>query len=327
MPRLLQICNVGRIVGGTAACAWTVTRALPDFEHHVLFLSPPDRETVEAFAPIAVSYSAMITPADIAAFGPDLILLHNTSVRHVPESLPAPTVLYLHSVIPAPARADVVVCCSYWLASRLALPEECVLWQGVSKSALLGSLRVAVNRKRFVVGRICTPQARKWPRSIVPFYAQLAVRCPDVDWEFVGCPRELQSALTTACQGRCRFRPAGWRQRELLAHWDVLLYSNPALPESFGRTAAEAMRSGCIPVVDRLGGFIEQIPAGCGFLCSSLDEFAAALERLSDQEFRRTMSERTRKHANEQFSLERFATDLRTWFERAAHFNSASTLL
>jgi glycosyltransferase involved in cell wall biosynthesis len=86
------------------------------------------------------------------------------------------------------------------------------------------------------------------------------------------------------------------------------------------------MRSGCIPVVDRLGGFIEQIPHDCGFLCSSLDEFAAALDRLSDDKFRRAMSERAIKHANEQFSLPRFAADLQMWFDRAAHFNSAITL-
>jgi hypothetical protein len=317
MPRLLQICNVGRIVGGTAACAWTVTRALPDFEHHVLFLSPPDRETVEAFAPVAVSHSPMITPVDIAAIDPDFILLHNTSSRRILESLPAPTILYLHSAISEPAQANVVVCCSQWLARRLALPVDHVLWQAVPKSAPLGSPRVAADREQMAVGRLCTPQARKWPRSIVPFYAQLAARCPNVNWEFVGCLWELQPALTAACQGRCRFHPAGWQQRGLLTKWDVLLYSNPALPESFGRTVAESMRSGCIPVVDRLGGFIEQIPDDCGFLCSSCDEFAAALGRLSDVDFRCAISARAKRHANHWFSETQFARNLRMWLKRA----------
>jgi glycosyltransferase involved in cell wall biosynthesis len=147
---------------------------------------------------------------------------------------------------------------------------------------------------------------KKWPPTIIPFYAELATQFPDIAWEFVGCPGEWQSALTAACRGRTVFHPAGWRQRTLLSRWDVLLYSNPALPESFGRTAAEAMRAGCIPVVDRLGGFIEQIPDDCGFLCSSPADFARALDQASDVAVRRTMSRRAPSHADHHFSLRRF---------------------
>lgn len=325
-PRLLQVCNVGRIVGGTAACAWTVTRALPGFEHHVLFLSPPDEETVATFAPCMVSQRLTVTRRDVERVRPDVVLLHNTARSRVTGTWPTPTLQYLHSAIRDPAPADVTVCCSQWLAQGIGRPADRVLWQAVAKSA---PLRVAANRgisngDSIVVGRICTPQARKWPPNVVPFYAELARRLPHVTWEFVGCPELLRGPLQTACRRRAAFHPAGWRQRSLMAGWDVLLYSNPSLPESFGRTVAEAMRVGCVPVVDRLGGFVEQVPDNVGFLCTGIDEFAAAVTRLSDITFRRRMSERGMIHANAHFSLNRFARDLLMWFDRATTLFSKS---
>lgn len=303
MPHLLQVCNVGRIVGGTAACAWTVMRALPEFEHRVLFLSPPDRKTVDAFAPVSANFAARSLAEEIAAIRPDAILLHNTSAERLPRKTDVPTVLYLHSQISTLTPADVTVCCSHWLARRMRRPPECVLWQAVPKV----SFAQQRDPSKLVVGRLCTPQAKKWPGAIVPFYADLAAKYPQIQWEFIGCPSELRISLTTACRGRAAFHPAGWEQRTHLARWDALLYSHPAAPESFGRTAAEAMRAGCIPVVDRLGGFIEQIPTGCGFLCDSPVDFEDALTKLTDHDVRQAISCRAEQHADEQFSLERFA--------------------
>ncbi len=314
-PRLFQVCNVGRIVGGTAACAWTVARALPGFEHHVLFLTPPDEETLTAFASCEVSHRFTLTTQDVERIQPDVILLHNTASSRLYGRLPAPTLLYLHSAISEPARADAAACCSHWLAERIGLPREQVLWQAAPR---VGRKRDAAERSgRLVVGRICTPQARKWPPDVVPFYAALAGRVPNIRWEFVGCPETMQGPLSKACQQQAVFHPAGWRQRSLLAGWDVLLYSNRSLPESFGRTVAEAMRAGCVPVVDRLGGFVEQVPEECGCLCDGVDEFVEALTRLSDRSDLRLISERGVHHADELFSLERFARDLLKWFDRA----------
>lgn len=315
-PRLLQVCNVGRIVGGTAACAWTVTRALPGFEHHVLFLSPPDVETLTAFAPCAVSHRLTVTAQDVERILPDVVLLHNTARSRLADRLPTPTLLYLHSAISEPAQADAAVCCSHWLATRIGLPRAHVLWQGVPN---VGRRRTAAEKNGpFIVGRICTPQARKWPPDVVSFYAALAGRVPKICWEFVGCPEAMQGPLARACQQRAVFHPAGWRQRSLLSGWDVLLYSNPSLPESFGRTVAEAMRAGCVPVVDRFGGFVEQVPVGHGFLCTGVDEFSGALEHLSRQrDCLRTVSLRAVRHADEKFSLKRFATELLKWFDCA----------
>ena len=243
-PKLLQVCNVGRIVGGTAACAWTIMRALPAFRHHVRFLSPPDSATITALSGCDVSHRPELTSADVAEIRSDAIVLHNTSRSRIVGTWSVPTLQYLHSAIFAPAIADETVCCSHWLARRIGMTEDRVLWQAVPKpAASLSSPRGACDvRDHLVVGRICTPRPRKWPRSLIPFYAELAARVPVVEWEFVGCPPELQSELKTVCRNRARFHPAGWQQRALLTRWDALLYSNPSLPESFGRTVAEAMR-------------------------------------------------------------------------------------
>jgi hypothetical protein len=321
--KLFQVCNVGQIVGGTAACAWTVTRALPTFAHHVAFLSPLDAETVAAFAPASVTTHAAITDADLAKLRPDAVLLHNTPRSRWAARVNAPMVQYLHSEFEDPAVADVTVCCSQWLARRLRMPADRVLWQAVGKIARDVGFQPPIAgagcpRYGLTVGRICTPAARKWSRTMFPFYRQLASQHPRVRWEFVGCPRQMQRELQSACRNRATFHPAAWSQRLQLAKWDVLLYSNPALPESFGRVAAEAMRAGCVPVVDRLGGFIEQIPSDCGLFCEGVEQFAAALERLADPGFRQRMSHQAERHADENFSLARFARELLGWFDAAA---------
>jgi glycosyltransferase involved in cell wall biosynthesis len=321
--RLLQVCNVGRIVGGTAACAWTVTRALPALEHYVRFLSPPDRETLSVFAGCDVSHDGELSAEEVARVRPDIVLLHNISCARVVGSWTAPTVQYLHSAIAVPSKADATVCCSRWLAERIGLPRSCVLWQAVptcapAEGSGVPTRRDAGGKVRLTVGRLCTPQPRKWPQSLIPFYRRLSEESPHVDWEFVGCPGGMESALGAACRGRAVFHPAGWSRRSLLSRWDVLLYSNPGLPESFGRVVAEAMRAGCVPVVDRRGGFIEQIPNGAGFLCQGARDFVEALRRLSDGTIRRRMSDAAVRHADERFSLARFARELLMWFTRAS---------
>jgi len=133
-----------------------------------------------------------------------------------------------------------------------------------------------------IVGRICTPTVAKWPPELIPFYKEMAGRFPEIHWEFVGCPENHQELLNAACNGRALFHSAGWAARKHLTRWHVLLYHHPHMTESFGRTVAEAKRVGCVPVVDHLGGFVEQISPGHGFLCANPEEFANALEKLSD---------------------------------------------
>lgn len=306
MTRLLQVCNVGRILGGTAACAWTVTRAFPDVEHSVAFLSRVRPETARAFAGCRIEEWKSVTERVAARHRAALIVLHNVHPDRCEELRSGRVVQYVHSR-GRRAAADATVYCSRWLAEACgAGAAGPVLYQAAPKPVRPSDGARRALRDGLIVGRICTPHALKWPESIAGFYRRLAERHPAVMWEFVGCPAAIEPALREACRGRAKFHPAEWSARSRLWEWDAMLYHHPHVTESFGRTAAESMRAGCIPVVDARGGFVEQVSPGCGFLCASDEEFAAALERLADRGERYRLSRAAMAHADREFSLARF---------------------
>ncbi|MFO1091831.1 MAG: hypothetical protein U0992_00760 [Planctomycetaceae bacterium] len=282
--RLLQVCNVGEIVGGTTACAWTVTRALPEFDHVVAFLSDVSDEARTAFAGIRVERWPRCAPALIDRVRPDVVMLHNIPGRRRLSG--AATLQYVHSA-GRRAPADVTVYCSRWLARECGASERDVLYQSVPRPLRPASGRSRGSDGRLVIGRLCTPMGLKWPHGLISFYSRLATDCPLVEWEFVGCPRRLQAELANACGGRARFFGAGWDARRRFWEWDALLYHHPTLTESFGRTAAECMRAECVPIVDARGGFLEQLTPETGFPCATVEDFVASVARLHDQTVRR----------------------------------------
>ncbi|MCG6154906.1 glycosyltransferase family 4 protein [Rubinisphaera margarita] len=304
--RLLQYCNVGNIVGGTAACAWSVTRALPEVEHHVLFRSPPTRVTQIAFRHCRIEHARQLEWTD-AVRSADLVLLHNISSREVHwnsgADLPSvPIVQYVHSSARGHAAAHRTACCSQYLRELLGQREWSVLHQGVPLAPIEGRTRATDG---FKVGRICTPTARKWPEALIEFYDTLARRHPAVEWEFVGCPEELKDRLAEACGGRVAFHNAEFGARSRLHEWHAMLYHHPDLRETFGRTVAEAMRCGCVPIVDDAGGFCEQLGETDGFLCRTTDDFSDAVAALMSRSEWRKRADRCRERAD-QFSLRAF---------------------
>ena len=299
MPRtLLQFCNVGSLFGGTGACVASVVAALPDWSHSVRVRGRVEPSFAEATGAEPLS---VLTASDCR--GVDAVLLHNTAPNAVNGPLGFPTVQYVHSD-GLRAVADRTVCCSRHL-SDVRGRDEPVLWQGVPRSTSDGPDPRPL-RDRLLIGRLCTLTAAKWPPEVVDFYAALRDRIPPADFEFVGCPEPLQRPLRDACGGNASFRPASEDARSRLPRWDVLLYANRRVPETFGRTVAEAMRAGCVPVVDDLGGFREQLDAGGGVACRTLEDFAAALRRLSDPAARRAASRQAVAVADGRFSIAAF---------------------
>ncbi len=307
--RLIQFCNVGNIVGGTAACAWSVTRALPDFEHVVLFRSQPTLETRRAFAHCQIAFVSHLTKEVLKSWSADVMILHNISQANVywgqeMQKLPVRGLQYMHSAGGSRASAARSVCCSESLREQIGQASIEVLVQGVPV-AVSGSV-CQRDEKRFVAGRICTPVDRKWPRELLSFYDRLAKVHPQIDWAFVGCPKSLEHPLREACRGRAAFHRAEFHARRLLRGWHALVYHHPSLTETFGRTVAEAMHCGCVPVVDDKGGFREQIIAGAGYLCGDEGEFAVALEELLIPENWISQSQNCQSHADEHFSIRSF---------------------
>lgn len=301
---LLQVCNVGSIVGGTAACAWSLTRAWPQLRHTVAFLSPVDQATRQVLHPHRIETWSHCTSERIKALQPDLVVLHNVGQAGASLWSEALTIQFVHSVGPR-LQADQTLYCSRWLARQLRAAEESVLWQGVPVPPSPTACRPRFT-DRLRLGRICTPSIRKWPESLLEFYAELASRHPQVDWEFIGCPVVLQPRLLSACRGQAKFILPSWQARSYLWEWDALLYHHPTLTESFGRTLAEAARAGCVPIVDQRGGFVEQLEVVTGMGCRTWMEFSNAITVLGDVSVRRSLSQHVRQQASTAFSLAAF---------------------
>lgn len=348
-PVLLQVCNAGRVTGGTGACAWTITRSLPGWRHLVAFPGGIDDEARRTFSPVPVTTQERIDARFVRACGASVVLLHNTAPARVVGKLPAVTIQYVHSP-GSRAAADLRVYCSAYLArlcggeaasgtcatgsasaSGIALPRHWQSqWHTANHQVLYQPVpappwpegRDDARRTRLgselLVGRLCTPTNAKWPESLVSRYAEWSQHAPDVSWEFVGCPLGMREALREACGGRARFVEAGWEARSRLRVWDVLLYHHSEITETFGRVVAEALRAGCVPVVDARGGFVEQVTPETGFLCTRPHEFTAALERLRDPHVRWRMSAAGRARGEAEFGEASFARRFRECVRQAA---------
>ncbi len=237
-------------------------------------------------------------------------------------TVPCPVMQYVHSHGQR-AGADVTVFCSEWLKKTYHPKAGPVLWQAVPTPERPLMTESRTLRDELVIGRLCTPTRRKWPEELVSFYETIARQVPEARWEFVGCPEPLHQPLQQACRGRVRFFSAAWNRRRLFWNWDVLLYHHPDLVESFGRTVAESMRAGCVPVVEDQGGFREQIVSGTGYLCQRRADFAAALRRLRHRSEWLRFSRRAQAHGNDRFSIRSFSLRLREQMQRAVNSHTA----
>ncbi|MEW4488378.1 glycosyltransferase [Thalassoglobus sp. JC818] len=303
--RIAQVCNVGEICGGTAACAWSITLAFPDVDHTVIFLSPPNSRTVEAFQHCQFHSAKSITDGMIRHLNVDLVILHNSTPNRVAQIRSTPSIQYHHSMGSRTA-ADVHLACSKWLHQRTPQSTQ-VLWQPtpIPIQRTDNPSRNAATSLR--IGRICTPDDRKWPQSLIPLYERLAESFKNVEWEFIGAPGTLRESLQHACRGNARFITADVSARSRYWSWHALLYHHPTISESFGRTVAESMRCGTVPIVDRKGGFCEQIESGKnGFLCTNPDDFVAAIHQIQDRNHLSQLSQRAQDSSHEKCSLSIF---------------------
>lgn len=294
--KLLQVVNVSNLLGGTFACAFTISRALPDFQHLIIAISSCDRGIDNELSRVCgfdVVRKTRILPADFDSFNPDVVIFHNTPPHLFPNYVPEDVVtfFYSHSAVmmtESRNRSLVVWAVSRWLAEKVNIGYDFVVHQPVPLPP--GS----PNRGETLrIGRLCTPtNSKKWRlEEIVPLYTRLSKVHTDVQWEFVGCPEPYMSQVAKCCQGRVVFHDASWDARSLLWEWDAMLYDS-LLEESYGRVVCESQRCGCIPIVSHRGGFIEQIQNGQdGFLCDGVDKFDYAIGYVKDGERLRYLRE------------------------------------
>ena len=312
--RLLQVTKRPEIAGGTVGCAWSICQALPDWSHAVFscWAGEVPQRTRDALAGHALHVAPAVTADVLRRIAPDVILLHNVDDCDLPpELLPegVPAFFYCHGSYAAFLNASSglraasrgVYCVSEFLTREVGL--EGTAWYQPVPPPPEGPLRVA--EEPLVVGRLCNPRSENWFPGLDGIYRELAERCPGVRWEFVGCPDEWQEALREAC-GAVVFHPVGLEARTHLRRWHAMLYHTRVV-HAYGRTVCEAQQAGCVPVVDRRGGFIEQIDHGrTGYLCENVEDFAAALDELRDPERRRACAGAAREAGERRGSLERW---------------------
>lgn len=285
----MQFNNVGSLVGGTGACAFTVAQCFPEMTRAIYTFGSPSRELLEEckIEGIEVFSNKVSTEEAIEQFKPDFVILHNTNPGRIPEMDPRiPVIFYQHSNFSMARasrdRSDVFFVCSRHLARQAGVDEKFVLYQPVP----MPPHRTATRDENPSIGRICTPKASKWKiEDFSGVYRHLAERFTSVRFDFVGAPQEVRPAITEILGDQAAFFNPSWEERWRLRAWHGMLYSS-SLEESYGRVVCEAQRAGCVPIVSRLGGFVEQInPCVTGALCASPEEYGDAVQMLLDEKY------------------------------------------
>lgn len=308
---MLSVANVATLLGGTARCALDCVRALPDWEHEVIFRGGNRvKECREQFG--CVVHHKRSTNDVVNHFRPDVILYHNTQPSMVPVKPPGdPTqVFYQHSPNSHSLKRKFVcrLIVSKALADRLKYPEVEVLHQPVARPTFPADFK---RHERFTIGRFTTPTKSKWPKWQLNFYRRL-IR-PVVDrtrWEFLGAPQWFRDGLRREFpDGSFGFHSASIHAASVMHSWDALIYKG--VWESYGRTICEAQQCGCIPIAHRNGGVCEQIDVGTnGFLCRSDACFSERIELLlGDQEKRLRMKIAGVKAGKARGSLDRWRNE------------------
>lgn len=271
MSRILWVNNVPQIVGGTLNCTHSMCQALPEHQHTVWAVRGQfGEEEHRAFEGIA----ELTTEGSPREY--DVVVYQNSALEWISHGPKTKAVYYQHSASSTSACRDLcdhVFYVSQWLKNK-DRGQGVVLHQPVTIPKILD---FGTRQHGVVIGRICTPTETKWiPNDFLP-HLVLAATVPNTYFEFVGCPRTLQSRVADAVQGRATFRNPGFSSRSLLRNWKVLLY-NSSQHETFGRTVREAQRSGCVPIVSNHSGLAEQIEHGkSGFLVDSPEDTKKAI--------------------------------------------------
>ena len=324
--KLLQICNVANICGGTFGCVYSIAKCLPDWEHQAIATNsgegPVKGETQELFPGKITRKRPPITNKLIESIKPDAIIFHNTAEHAIPARPPVgvPRFFYQHSAAAAckgaRRRCDVFWAVSKFLADQVGIAEENVLYQPVPCPPKTNSF---MSRSRgtdnLVVGMICTANRNKW-KEAVDIHDFLHREHPEIFWEFVGCPDDVRTDMEKVCDEKCFFLDVSYEARSRMWAWDAMLYHSTSVPESYGRTVCEAQRTGCIPVVTDLGGFKEQIIEGeTGFLCKDHEDFSMKLRLLKQDDMRQAMSKAGIIAGNSRGSLRAWRIAFLNWFK------------
>lgn len=274
--------NVASIVGGTLQATHSMVRALPDCEHVVFtFSKTATEECLQAFEGVAMESGLSVVDA-IRKHQPDVIIYQNTPYHRMPRAVPDHTlqVYYQHSLRDNPGpcwkQCDVTLSVSKFLARELGMDESTVLYQPVTIPER-GDRKFKHGGGPLIV-RIASPSPKKWRAADWKPHAKAVVQHTGGKIATVGWPKSVERDMWADKYGTA-YDPT-LANRSILTSADILLYTSSTV-ESFGRTVREAQRCGCVPIVSRSGGFVEQIEnedgPDYGFLIETPDDAVQAV--------------------------------------------------
>lgn len=300
--RVSFVNNVSSLMGGTLNFTRDAIQALPDCEHQIVSFGKWGPDAQAAFPGVQLDFALGKDAAAVAIrdFKPDLLVLNNTGADRIPNAIGQAVPVYmLHSLhrtwSSATARCHKTFCVSQWLQERSGLKTDAILYQPVgTPPERPGGPRMHAR----LAGRIATPRKAKWDQEEYWPHLQAAVKAdPRLKVEFVGHqqrPEEVDWLLPGHI---------GHEHRNRLSSWDYMIYTS-RLEESYGRTVCEAQRAGCVPVVSRRGGFVEQIQHGVdGFLVDSPEDVAEAIREMADDQRLAQLKAAARESGNKRGSL------------------------
>jgi len=323
--KLLQIANIPNICGGTGACVYSIKRALPDWDHEILFVNAGDGECSDeekAHYGCQISRVSKITPAYLESVALDVVIFHNTGASTMPNFLSRDfiSIFYEHSALKTHRSARKKCTIEWSVSMHLAVltdqNTENVFYQPCAQTEPIP------RAEGIVIGKLCTSGhmgREKWSLDdLYDFYAYLHKNHPDVQWEFVGCPDHRVEPLSQAVGENAKFYEPAWKNRNLFHRWTAHLHSSSKLTESYGRTVCEAQAAGCIPIVDMKGGQIEQINHGAdGYLCREYSDFSDGIKFLKDPLRLDFLREKAIKSGKERGGLQVWRNKFFNWLEAA----------
>ena len=156
------------------------------------------------------------------------------------------------------------------------------------------------SNETFTMGRLSRPDPVKFPMDFPVFYEELGL--DDVKFRIQAWSKEMEKKFSWhRFDSRWEFfKPNKIPAAKFLQSLDLFLYPlGHQFVESWGRVVAEAMLTGCVPVVPSGHQFHNIFRHGeHGFICNNFDEYREVVHELHDHgSLRREMGRRAADYA------------------------------
>lgn len=222
--------------------------------------------------------------------------------------------------------ANCVVAGNNWLrdAAISAGANQAVTLEVAEDTARIAMHAPHTNDAPVTIGWLGSPSTVKYLRVIESMLQEIAQTYPNVQWEIMG-------GNDFAMEG-VDWKLCDWsldEELKALARFDIGLMPLPLEDWAKGKSGGKArtyMAAGIVPVVTAIGYNLELVRNGeTGYLCSSLDDWHAALTQLiEDANLRQTLATAARAEIETRFDPATIAASMAQLFTEAVDDTKAN---